>query len=288
MAIPKFAEKFKTMKVTLGTDGVCVGTMCSKDEVGLNLLTGRLFREFAACVENVARDDSVRVFVVRSSDEDFWLAHFDINAILKLPVPGPLERETVFNAWHTLCEQLRTMPKATIAEVCGRTGGGGNEFCMNFDMRFGVRGRTKFCQMEVPLGIIPGGTGCVVLPRLVGTGRAMEMILGGTEIDSDTAEQWGLLNRSFPDAASCRAHVDELAARIASFPPDAVRTAKASVLATERMPRHEACLENLSLFNHSLRFPEARRRLEAFLKVGGQNRESELTVQETLSKLSKL
>mmetsp|Transcript_45305 Transcript_45305/g.140445 ORF Transcript_45305/g.140445 Transcript_45305/m.140445 type:complete len:290 (+) Transcript_45305:92-961(+) len=285
---PKFAEKYKTMKVSLSAEGVCVGTMCSKDEVGMSLLTGRLFREFADCVEHVAKDEAVRVFVVRSNDEDFWLAHFDIKAILKLPVPGPFDREVVANAWHTVSEQLRSMPKATIAEVSGMAGGGGNEFCMNFDMRFGVRGKTKFCQMEVPLGISPGGTGCINLPQLVGTGRALEMILGGTEIDAETAERWGLLNRSFPDLASCRAHVDALAARIASFPPEAVKVAKASVLAAERMPRREACLENLSLFNQTLGLPEARRRLEAFMKHGGQTREGELDLQGTLAHLSKL
>lgn len=285
---PKYAEKYKTMKVTLSPNGVCIGTMCSKDEAGLNLLTGRLFREFADCVEHVSRDEAVRVFVVRSSDEDFWLAHFDVNAILKLPVPGPLDRESAPNVWHTVCEKLRSMPKATIAEVTGRAGGGGNEFCMNFDMRFGVRGRTKFCQMEVPLGISPGGTGCINLPQLIGTGRAMEMILAGTEIDAETAEAWGLLNRSFPDLASCQGHVDALAARIASFPPEAVRLAKASVLAAERMPRREACLENLSLFNQTLGLPEARRRMEAFMRQGGQTREGEFDLQGTLAKLSKL
>lgn len=287
-SVPKFAEKYKTLKVTLSPDGVCVGTLCSKDEVGMNLLTGRLFREFADCVEKVSKDEAVRVFVVRSDDEDFWLAHFDINVILKLPIPGEFDTESVPNAWHTVSEQLRSMPKATIAEVSGRAGGGGNEFCMNFDMRFGVRGKTKFCQMEVPLGISPGGTGCINLPRLIGTGRAMEMILAGSEIDAETAESWGLLNRSFPDLSSCRAYVDSLAARIASFPPEAVRVAKASVLAAEQMPRREACLQNLSLFNRTLGLPEAKRRMQAFLKNNFQTREAEMDLQGTIAKLSKL
>lgn len=285
---PEFAKKYKTMKVVLRPSGVCVATMCAKDEVGLNLLTGRLFREFADCIEKVAKDDAVRVLVMRSSDEDFWLAHFDINAITKLPGSGPGQREVTPNTWHSLCDQLRHMPKATIAEVVGRAGGGGNEFCMNFDMRFGVTGSTRFCQMEVPLGLIPGGTGCVTLPELVGVGRAMEMILSGADMDAATAERSGLLNRSFPDAASCRAHVDALAERIASMPPYAVRAAKASILAAERMPRREACLENLSLFNQTLSEPEKDRRLKAFLSNGGQTRAGEFNLQDTLAKLSKL
>ena len=83
-AQPTWAERYKTMKVSLSPDGVCVATMCSQDEVGLNLLTGRLFREFADTVDKAARSDDVRVLVMRSADEDFWLAHFDINAILKV------------------------------------------------------------------------------------------------------------------------------------------------------------------------------------------------------------
>eukprot|EP00446_Apocalathium_sp_SHHI-4_P078701 CAMPEP_0177577308 /NCGR_PEP_ID=MMETSP0369-20130122/80571_1 /TAXON_ID=447022 ORGANISM="Scrippsiella hangoei-like, Strain SHHI-4" /NCGR_SAMPLE_ID=MMETSP0369 /ASSEMBLY_ACC=CAM_ASM_000364 /LENGTH=262 /DNA_ID=CAMNT_0019065637 /DNA_START=39 /DNA_END=827 /DNA_ORIENTATION=- len=262
--------------------------MCAKDEVGLNLLTGRLFREFADVVEHVAVDDSVRVFVLRSSDEDFWMAHFDLHAIMKLPpsaITYPGDRELTPNTWHILCDRLRNMPKATIAEVVGRCGGGGNEFCMNFDMRFGVRGSTCFCQMEVPLGLSPGGTGCITLPGLIGPGRAFEMVLGGIDVDADTAERWGLLNRCFPDTASCRDHVDEFAARIASFPPHAVRAAKASLLAVERMPRREACLETLHLFNQTLAYPDARKRMEAFLGRGGQTRPGERDLQGTLSKL---
>mmetsp|Transcript_4965 Transcript_4965/g.12051 ORF Transcript_4965/g.12051 Transcript_4965/m.12051 type:complete len:290 (+) Transcript_4965:80-949(+) len=285
---PAFAKKYKTMKVTVHSNGVCVATMCSKDEAGLGLLTGRLFREFADTVEHVAKDEAIRVLVMRSSDEDFWLAHFDINAIQKLPASQLGEHEAAPNAWHSLCDQLRSMPKATIAEVVGRVGGGGNEFCMNFDMRFGVRGSTSFCQMEVPLGLSPGGTGCINLPALVGHGRAFEMILGGVDVDAETAERWGLLNRCFPDSAACREYVDALATRIASFPPYAVKAAKASVLAVERMPRREACLENLSLFNQTLAFPEAKRRMEVFMRSGGQTRAGELALQETLGKLSKL
>lgn len=285
---PTFAKKYKTMRVSLDVSGVCVATMCSKDEVGLNLLTGRLFREFADVVEHVAKDDAVRVLVMRSADEDFWVAHFDVNQIFKMTPLEPGQTEATPNVWHSLCDRLRHMPKPTIAEVAGRCGGGGQEFCMNFDMRFGVRGRTTFCQMEVPLGITPGGTGCVALPEHVGVGRAMEMILAGTDIDAETAERWGLLNRAFPDVASCRSYVDTLAARIASNPVHAVRAAKASVLAVERMPRREACLENLSLFYQTLGHPETKRRLDGFLSRGGQTRAGELDLQGTLGKLSKL
>ena len=109
------------------------------------------------------------------------------------------------------------MPKATIAEINGRVGGGGSELASSCDMRFGAIGRTIVNQMEVPLGIIPGGTGTQRLPRLVGRGRAMEIILGGVDIDAVTAERWGYLNRALPPD-ELRPFVDSLAHRIARFP----------------------------------------------------------------------
>merc|ERR1711908_123248 len=131
----------------------------------------------------------------------------------------------------------------------------------------------------VPLGILPGGGDCVNLHRFIGVGRTMEMVLSGDDIDAETAEHWGILNRCFPDAASLRAHVDALAVRIAKWPVLAVQEAKASVLAAERMPHTEALKENLHLFYKSTRGPEARARMESFLKHGGQTREGELNLQ---------
>ena len=75
---------------------------------------------------------------------------------------------------------------------------------MSFDMRFGVRGKTCVNQMEVPLGILPGGTGTQRMPRLIGRNRAMEVIMGGIDMDADTAERWGYLNRAFERGKSGR------------------------------------------------------------------------------------
>mmetsp|Transcript_13406 Transcript_13406/g.31912 ORF Transcript_13406/g.31912 Transcript_13406/m.31912 type:complete len:285 (+) Transcript_13406:49-903(+) len=284
MVGPSYADKWKTIKLKLSPNGVCIATMDSGDAGGVNLITGTLFKEFGDMVKRVARDDAIRVLVVRSANEHFWLAHLDVNSILTEPKP-PKERGAVLNEWHSNMEILRTMPKATIAELAGRVGGGGHEFALNFDMRFGVYGETKICQMEVPLGILPGGGACVNLRRLLGAGRAMEVVLSGDDVDAQTAERWGLLNRCFEDKAKLRAHVDALAARLASFPPEALRCAKEAVLAAERMPHTEALKENLMLFYRSTRGPEARLRMESFLKNGGQTLAGEQELQRTLSKL---
>ena len=160
-------------------DKVCTAVIASPP---INLFSLELFGELARFAEAVSQDDAVRVVVLKSANPDFFIAHFDVAAILEMPRNPPPSRsdpaEGPANDFHRMCETFRTMGKATIAQIEGRVGGGGSELVSSFDMRFGVRGKTRICQMEVPLGIIPGGTGTQRLPRLLGRGRALEVILG--------------------------------------------------------------------------------------------------------------
>jgi enoyl-CoA hydratase/carnithine racemase len=242
----------------------------------LNVMTLALFAELARFSEQVAADDAVRAVVLRSDDPDFWIAHFDVEAILAFPLDGPAARaERVdANPFHAMCERFRRMPKAVIAEIGGRVGGGGSELAMSCDMRFGARGRTRVSQPEVALGILPGGTGTQRLPRLVGRGRALELILGCDDLDADTAERWGWLNRALPPA-ELRPFVDGLARRIASFPAPALAAAKQAVLAAEPAWA-EGLLDESFAFQQLLRTPEAQRGMRRFLARGGQTREGEL------------
>ena len=130
------------------------------------------------------------------------------------------------------------------------------------------------------MGILPGGTGTQRLPWLIGRGRAMEVILGGMDMDAETAEKWGYLNRCFSSKSALEAHVDMLAKRIASFPPSAVIRAKQSILNALEMPTEEALLEESHLFAQTMRFPEATACMSAFLEVGGQTRAGELKLEE--------
>ncbi len=250
----------------------------------MNVMTLDLFRQLAKFGAQVAADDEVRVVVLRSADPDFFIAHFDVEAILGFPIDEEPQREPELRGFHRMCETYRTMPKVTIVEIAGRIGGGGNELAMSCDMRFGAVGRTVINQMEVPLGILPGGTGTQRLPELVGRGRALEVVLGGGDIDADTAERWGLLNRALPlDELS--AFVDSLARRIASYPSKAVALAKRSVLNASAMPFDEARVDEAYLFQLTLRDPEAQARMRRFLEVGGQTRAGELNLMDSLSKL---
>ena len=243
----------------------------------INLITMALFGELARLGEELEADPAALVFVLKSADPDFFLAHFDVAALIAMAdAPAPPTDDA--NAYHAMCQRFRTMDKVTIAQIEGRVGGGGAELSMNFDMRFGVIGKTVISQMEVPIGILPGGTGTQNLPRLVGRARAMEIILGGIDVDAETAERWGWLNRALP-ANAIDAHVNALARRIASFPADAVRLAKQSV-DSATLPMAEGCQQEADLFQTLLFSDPARHAMRRFLELGGQTRDGELRVAE--------
>lgn len=246
------------------------------DNPPINLMDRALFGDLARLPDLVEAEPDARVLVLRSANPDFFIAHYDVELILAAPIDGPAERSSTLNGFHHMCERYRTMPVPTICEIGGRVGGGGAELAASCDMRFGAAGATTLCQMEVPLGILPGGTGTQRLPHLVGRGRALEIVLGGDDIDAATLADWGWLNRVLA-ADDLRDHVARLAARIASFPPEAVGRAKASVLRATADPT-PGLLEEAFLFQETLRTDAAQERMRAFLGRGGQTVEGERRV----------
>jgi enoyl-CoA hydratase/carnithine racemase len=255
-------------------DGVAWATI---DNPPINLLDRVLYADLRRLAEQVEADEAVGAVVLQSANREFFIAHFDVESILRFPAEGEAPRSDELNPFHQMCERFRTMPKATIAKIAGRVGGGGSELAASCDMRFGLLGRTVVNQMEVPIGILPGGTGTQRLPRLMGRGRAMEVILGGIDLDAATAERWGYLNRAFAAEDDLDAYVDGLARRIASFPRPAVALAKASVLGAEPDWR-DGLVEEDHLFQRLLRTEEAVPAMRRFLELGGQTRDGELRV----------
>ena len=195
------------------------------DNPPVNVITAELFADLASLFEELSADPDLTVVVIKSKTPDFFLAHFDVEILLAQADGEREEAASMLESYQLMLKGIREMDKVTIGQIEGRIGGGGSELAMNFDMRFGVVGKTIINQMEVPLGILPGGSGTQMLPRLVGRGRAMEVILAGDDIDAETAERWGLLNRIFAED-EIDAWVAKLAARIASMPATALRTAK--------------------------------------------------------------
>ena len=246
------------------------------DHPPINLLDLHLIGEIGRLTQEVG-DDEVRVLIVDSADPEFFIAHADVELIPGLPtddtslhdelsavpcrdgsVPDPAARPP--------SPSSRASPAAAAANwrwpsTCAMP----------------RSARRVFGQPEVAVGIIPGGGGTQRLPRLVGRGRALEVILGCMDIDAATAETWGYVDRALP-ADELRPFVDNLAARIASHPLEAISRAKRAVDAAldGRADLATGLRIEDQLFREALAQPVARERLQAILDAGAQTREFEL------------
>ena len=256
-------ESYKSLHIAVDR-GVARVTI---DHGEINLFDLTLIVEMARAGAELEADDAVRVVVLQSANPHFFIAHADLNLIQGLPAAPPARAEKL-GGFHAMCERFRVMPKATIAKIEGICRGGGSEFVQACDMRFAARGRAVLSQPEVALGIIPGGGGCVRLPRLVGRSRALEVILGCDDFDADLAERYGYVNRALL-AGEIGPFVDALAARIACFSPEAIRLAKAAVLRAEHSIEDDLVHEERSFFE-SAATPAAKRAMKAAMEAGFQ------------------
>jgi enoyl-CoA hydratase/carnithine racemase len=251
------------------------------DHPPINLFDLRLMTEIDRLGRQLEEDGTSRVVVFQSADDEFFIAHADVELIQKLPLAS--ERPTELGFFHAAMERLRRLPKLTIAKIEGCARGGGSEFLLSLDLRFGAIGRCIVGQPEVALGIIPGGGGTQRLAGLMGRGRALEAVLGCEDFDAELAERYGWINRALP-AGEIGAFVDRLARRVASFPPEAIALAKRAV-DSAHLPGIEGLLEEAHCFNRSLATGAARERMVAFLEAGGQTREMELELGSAISRL---
>ncbi len=250
------------------------------DHPPINLFDMALIEEIDRVGVELAADDAVRVIVFDSANPEFFIAHADVSLIQTLPDDVPPKSDEL-SFFHVMVDRFRTIPKVSMAKIAGRCRGGGSEFVLSLDMRFAALGRALLAQPEVAIGIIPGGSGTQRLPRLMGRGRALEVVLGCEDFPADLAERYGYVNRALP-ADELDNFVDTLAYRIASFPADSIRLAKEAVAAAEP-PVTEGLLEEAHLFNQTLATSEAKRRMADFMSAGGQTRDVELDLDAAIA-----
>jgi enoyl-CoA hydratase/carnithine racemase len=247
------------------------------DHPPINLLTLELAAEFVQLAGEILADEEVKVTVFDSANPDFFIAHFDVNVLVMLggqPLPPTPELNDLVKA----TEIFRRMPKVSIAKIEGRTRGGGSEFVLGLDMRFGAIGKAVLAQPEVGVGIIPGGGGTQRLPRLMGQARALEVVLGCADFTAEIAERYGYINRALPPD-ELTPFVEDLAYRIASFPAEAIAFGKKSVQNADEMSIVEGLWEETLLFVQSIQSAPAQARMKRFMELGGQTREVELDMQ---------
>lgn len=275
-------ENFALLKTTVDA-GVATVVI---DNPPINLFDMPMIEEMTRLGQQLEEDDEVRVVVFESANPDFFIAHVDVNMILGIPVTS-VKKPTKLSFFHEMLEKFRTMPKVTIGKVEGRARGGGSELLLALDMRFGAIGKAVLNQPEISSGIIPGGGGSTRLPRLIGRGRALEVIMSCEDFSAELAERYGYINRALPPE-ELGPFVNKLARRIASFPPHAIALAKAAVDAGEGMPTRQALMEEDHCMNQALATDAAREGMQGFLDIGGQTREVELELGEVIGQMAVL
>jgi len=255
------------------------------DNPPLNLITKSLLVDFIRLSHWLSNDTENTVVVFQSANPNFFLAHFDVTALLGASEKPQDSNNQELNIFDDLCERLRLLPKVTICKISGRIGGGGSEIAMACDMRFAALGETIMNQMEVPIGIIPGGGGTQRLPSLVGYSRAAELILGGIDLDAQTGEDWGYFTRALPPE-DLDEYVKWLANRIASFDPAAVIGAKSSLL-NSTPSLTNGLIKETDIFNDLCYSQDGQMSLNRFLELGGQTVEGELRISELSEEVAK-
>jgi enoyl-CoA hydratase/carnithine racemase len=162
--------------------------------------------------------------------------------------------------------RLSRAPVASIAVIRGRATGVGSELALASDMRFASRERAILSQWEVGAGLVPGGGPMARLPRLIGRGRALEVLLGADDVRGDLAELYGYVNRALPDA-ELDGFVDALAERIASFDKQAIAETKRLVDVASLPPDSDIAPE-WDAFIASLARPASRTRIRLLMQRG--------------------
>jgi len=207
-----------------------------------NALNIQTRAEGAAILDELRADDSVRVVVITGAGDKAFIAGADIAEFAGRTAIS--QREIMLE--RGLFNAVDTFPKPIIAMVNGYCLGGGCEVALACDIRVASE-IASFGQPEINLGIIPGGGGTQRLPRLVGEGKAMEMILTGEIIDAQTAFNLGLVNHVVP-ADQLEIKTMEIANRIAEKSPIALRLAKEAIKLASRSNLDEGLRREVDLF----------------------------------------
>ena len=182
----------------------------------------KFMTELAAAIAAASVDGVSRVVVVRSANEKFFSAGADVKRFLANDVDANMD---MIRLAHEALASIASSPKVFVACVAGHALGGGLEIALACDLRYATEGRYRLGTPEVTLGLLPGNGGTQRLPRLIGVGPALELLLTGRAITPDEAERVGLVSRVFPSADDFRAHVDKLA----ELPPLALAEIKRAV-----------------------------------------------------------
>jgi enoyl-CoA hydratase/carnithine racemase len=231
----------------------------------LNIFGPKEIPQLEAIVEAIESDERVKVVVFDSAIEGSFLTHYDFLSKLEETTSLPVG-QTGLQPLPDMLARLSRAPVVSIASMRGRATGVGSELALASDLRFASREKAILSQWEVGAGLVPGGGPMARLPRLMGRGRALEVLLGADDINGDIAQMYGYVNRSLPDS-ELDAFVDALAMRIASFDKHAIAETKRLVNIASLPPDAEIAPE-WDAFISSLQRPATQARISKLIELG--------------------
>lgn len=188
-----------------------------------NAVNEQVLVESAHALDKLARDDQVRAIIL-GGEGNFFIAGADIREIIDYT---PVQAERYISMSHVVLKRLHRMSKPTVAAISGLALGGGLEMTLSCDIRVAAD-NAIFGLPEINLGIIPGGGGTQLLSRMVGMGRAKDIVFLGEFFDAAKALEYGLVSKVVP-VAELMAEARKIAGKLARKPPVALRMAKGLV-----------------------------------------------------------
>src|SRR5271156_106110 len=231
----------------------------------LNIFGPENIPQLEELVSSLESDDRVKVVVFDSAIDGFFLTHYDFLAKPEESAKFPAGL-TGLQALPDMLARLSRASVVSIASIRGRATGVGSELALASDMRFASREKAILSQWEVGAGLVPGGGPMARLPRLIGRGRALEVLLGADDINGDLAQLYGYVNRAFPDA-ELDGFVDALAMRIASFDKQAIAETK-RLVDVASLPSDADIRPEWEAFLAALNRPASQKRIKALMERG--------------------
>src|SRR5712672_3315983 len=231
----------------------------------LNIFGPKAIPQLNEIITAIETDQHVTVVVFDSAVDGFFLTHYDFLAPLEDSTSIPPGR-TGLQALPDMLARLSRAPVVSIASIRGRATGVGSELALASDLRFASREKAILSQWEVGAGLVPGGGPLARLPRLMGRGRALEVLLSADDIDGDLAQVYGYVNRSLPDS-ELDGFVDALATRIASFDKQAIADTK-RLVDIASLPSDAEIEPEWGAFISSLQRPATQARIDKLMGLG--------------------
>jgi enoyl-CoA hydratase/carnithine racemase len=251
----------------------------------INLIDSVLIEELGKLFADVETNDGPVVLVFDSADPAYFLSHYDVTDDNRSRVNAIPEGPTGFHPWLDILVRLSRLSAVTISAIRGRARGAGSEFALASDIRFASRERAVLGQFEIGVGAIPGGGPASRLPRLVGRGRALEILVGGEDFDGELAERYGYVNRAIPDDEFDN-FIDHFARRVSAFDRQGLMDIKHFVNGSS-LPDDAEFPPQMEAFRQAVARPAPQARARKLFELGLQQRsEVELNLGEYIGRIA--